>query len=92
MRSASARTSTSLLCGPADAPAPFFCAYIRWSAIRSASTASSASSGRKIEPYEQPIEKPSPCSESACGRPVHDRLDDLLARLEDAQNSSPPIR
>ena len=35
-----------------------FCAYIRWSAIRSASDASVVSRGSETEPYEQPIQKP----------------------------------
>ena len=50
LRSASARSSTSLLWRLADVRPAFFCAYMRWSAIRSASATSLASPGSSIAP------------------------------------------
>ncbi len=55
---------------------------MRWSAIRSASTGSDASTGSAIAPYEQPIEKPSPCSDSAAAAPWTIGLARLAAGLE----------
>ena len=71
----------------------FFCAYMRWSAIRSASATSAASSGSSIAPYEQPISKPSPCSDSAAAAPMIERLGrPRRPACSSAQNSSPPMR
>ena len=75
-------SSTSLLWRPADMRPACFCAYMRWSAIRSASAGSVASSGAGSSRSEQPIEKPSPCSESAAAARAHELLGVVGAGLD----------
>ena len=70
----------------------FFCAYMRWSAIRSASATSLASAGSSIAPYEQPISKPSPRSDSAAAAATTSGSIGRPAGSSSAQNSSPPMR
>ena len=69
-----------------------FCAYMRWSAIRSASVASRASCGSITVPCEALIAKPSPCSDSAeaASAMIVFALDAPV--ITSTQNSSPPIR
>ncbi len=76
----------------ADIRPAFFWAYMRWSAILSASATSDASSGSSIAPYEQPISNPSPCSDSAAAAPMISGSDTCVPGLSRAQNSSPPMR
>ena len=85
-------SSTSLLWRPADMRPACFWAYMRWSAIRSASAGSVASCGSRIEPYEQPIEKPSPDSDSAAAAERTSCSGSSAPGSISTQNSSPPIR
>ena len=91
-RSVRARTSTSFDWRVADVRPAFFCAYMRWSAIRSASVASCASRGSTIAPYEEVTLKPSPCSVSADAAPAMIGSATSSPGSNSAQNSSPPIR
>ena len=69
-----------------------FCAYMRWSAVRSASAASRVSAGSVIAPNEQPTKKPSPCWDSASAAPSSSVPTSAQPGSNSAQNSSPPMR
>ena len=59
------RRIRSRSCWLTDEPRSFFCAYIRWSASRSAADASDASPGSVTDPIEARMSKPLPCSRRA---------------------------
>jgi hypothetical protein len=81
----------SRVCRVAEDRRSSLCAYIRWSAIRSASVASRASWGRITAPWEALIANPSPCSESAAAASAMIVFALEAPVITSTQNSSPPI-
>ena len=83
LRSLSARTSTALLWRVADVRPAFFCAYMRWSAMRSASVASM----RLAREHDRAVGAGDGEALAALGQRAggagDDRVGDLVARVEE---------